>query len=58
MFSAACKKKLEDTKRVIGILYSKKNRQYNDQRKKNNKRANNDIQSLHRKLKIEQHEPH
>ena len=34
MFSAACTNKFEDTKRVIGIRYSKKNRQYNDQRKK------------------------
>ena len=33
MFSVACTQTLEDTKRVVGIRYSK-NRQYNDQRKK------------------------
>ena len=54
MFSAACTKKFDDTKRVIGIRYSKKNRQYNDKRKKNNKRANNDLQSIHGKLNIQQ----
>ena len=53
MFSAACTKKFDDTKRVIGIRYSK-NRQYNDKRKKNNKRANNDLQSIHGKLNIQQ----
>ena len=37
MFSAACTKKFDDTKRVIGIRYSKKNRQYNDKRKKTTK---------------------
>ena len=57
MFSAACIKKFDDTKRVIGIRYSK-NRQYNDKRKKNNKRTNNDLHSIHGKLKIEQQKSH
>jgi len=42
----------EDTKRVIRILISKKNRQHNGQKKKY-KRTNNDLQSIHIKLKIE-----
>ena len=42
----------EDTKRVIRIHISKKNRQYNDQKKKY-KRTNNDLQNIHRNLKIE-----
>jgi hypothetical protein len=33
------------------------NRQYNVQKKKI-KRTNNDIQTFHRKLKFEEHEPH
>ena len=39
----------EDTKGVIRIRKSKKNRQHNDQRK----RTNNDLQNIHIKLKIE-----
>ena len=43
---------LEDTKGVIRIRKSKKNRQHNDQKKKH-KRTNNDQQNIHIKLKIE-----
>jgi hypothetical protein len=42
----------EDTKGVIRICISKKNRQRNDQKKKD-KRTNNDLQNIHIKLKIE-----
>ena len=42
----------EDTKEVIRIRISKKNRQHNDQKKKY-KRTNNDLQNIHIKLKIE-----
>ena len=42
----------EDTKRVIRIRISKKNRQHNGQKKKE-KRTNNDLQNIHIKLKIE-----
>jgi hypothetical protein len=42
----------EDTKGVIRIRISKKNRQRNDQKKKD-KRTNNDLQNIHIKLKIE-----
>ena len=42
----------EDTKVVIRIRISKKNRQHNGQ-KKNYKRTNNDQQNIHIKLKIE-----
>jgi hypothetical protein len=44
--------KLEDTKGVIRIHISKKNRQHNGQKKKY-KRINNDLQNKHIKLKIE-----
>jgi hypothetical protein len=47
----------EDTKGVIRIRKSKKNRQHNSQKKKY-KRTNNDLQNIHIKLKIEYHEPH
>jgi hypothetical protein len=47
----------EDTKGVIRIRISKKNRQNNGQ-KKRHKRTNNDLQNTHIKIKIEQHEPH
>jgi hypothetical protein len=36
---------------------SRKDRQYNGQ-KETYERRNNDIQKIHRKLKLEQHEPH
>ena len=42
----------KDTKGVIRIRKSKKNRQHNGQ-KKNYKRTNNDRQNRHIKLKIE-----
>ena len=42
----------EDTKRVIRICISKKNRQHNGQKKKY-KRINNDLQNILIKLKIE-----
>ena len=42
----------EDTKGVIRIRKSKKNRQHNGQKKKY-KRKNNDLQNIHIKLKIE-----
>ena len=47
----------EDTEGAIRIRLSKKNRQHNGQ-KKEYKRTNNDLQNMHIKLKIEQHEPH
>ena len=46
------KEELEDTKGVIRIRISKKNRQHNGQKKKD-KRTNNDQQSIHIILKIE-----
>ena len=42
----------EDTKGVIRICTSKKNRQHNGQKKKY-KRINNDLQNIHIKLKIQ-----
>ena len=45
-------KEFEDTKGAIRIRISKKNRQHNGQKKKY-KRTNNDLQSIHIKLKIE-----
>ena len=42
----------EDTKGLIRIRISKKNRQHNGQ-KKINKRTNNDQQHIHIRLKIE-----
>ena len=47
----------EDNKGVIRIRISKKDRQRNGQKKKY-KRTNNDLQNIHIKLKIEDHEPH
>jgi hypothetical protein len=46
------KEEFEDTKGAIRIRISKKNRQYNGQKKKQ-KRTNNDLQNIHIKLKIE-----
>ena len=43
---------IEDTKGVIRIRISKKNRQHNSQKEKY-KRTNNDLQNIHIKLKIE-----
>ena len=44
--------KFEDTKEVIRIRKSKKNRQQNGQKKKY-KSTNNDLPNIHIKLKIE-----
>ena len=46
------KEEFEDTKGVIRIRISKKNRQHNGQKKKGQK-ENNDLQNIHIKLKIE-----
>ena len=46
------REEFEDTKVVIRIRISKKNRQHNGQKKKY-KRTNNDLQNIHIKLKIE-----
>jgi hypothetical protein len=46
------KEEFEDTKGLIRIRISKKNRQQNGQ-KKTYKRTNNDLQNIHIKLKIE-----
>ena len=50
------KEEFEDNKGVIKIRKSK-DRQHNDQKKKYN-RTNSDLPSIHRKLKIKQHEHH
>jgi hypothetical protein len=54
LFKSSKKKQeeFEDTKGVIIIRISKKNRQLNGQ-KKRYKRTNNDLQNIHIKLKIE-----
>jgi hypothetical protein len=56
--------KFEDTKEVIKSRQSK-DRQYNGQKKKDKtiqwpteKKGQKDCKTLHRKLKIKQHEPH
>jgi hypothetical protein len=46
------KEEFEDTKGVIRIRKSKKNRQHNDQKKKD-KKTNKDLQNIHIKQKIE-----
>jgi hypothetical protein len=46
------KEEFADTKGVIRIHISKKNRQHNGQKKKD-KRTNNDLQNIPIKLKIE-----
>ena len=43
--------KFEDTKGVIRIRKSKKDRQHNGQKKKD-ERTNNDLENIHIKLKI------
>ena len=47
-----CQEEFEDTKGVIRIRISKRNRQQNGQKKKY-KGTNNDVQNIHIKLKIE-----
>jgi hypothetical protein len=49
--------KFDDAKELIRNRNSKKDRQHND-KKKQDKRTNNDLQNMHIKLKIEQNEPH
>jgi hypothetical protein len=49
-------REFEDTKGVIRISISKKNRQHNGQKKKY-KRTNNDLKNIHIKLQIEEHAP-
>ena len=49
--------KIEDTKVVIRSCKTKKDRQHNGQRKRT-KEQTTIYKTLHRKLKIEQHEPH
>jgi hypothetical protein len=49
--------KFEDTKGVIRSRKRNKDRQYNRDKKRDNS-PNNDLQNIHRNLKIEQHEPH
>ena len=51
LYDTGSRQEFEDTKGVIRIRKSKKYRQHNDQKKKY-KRANNDLQSMHNKLKI------
>jgi hypothetical protein len=46
---------VEDTKEVIRIHKSKKNRQHNVQKKKD-KRTNNNLQNMHIKLMIDYHD--
>jgi len=46
------KEEFEDTREVIRIRKSKKNRQHNGQQKKD-KRTNNNLQNIHIKVKIE-----
>jgi hypothetical protein len=46
----------EDTREVIRIRKSKKNRQHNGQKKKS-KRTNNNLQNIHIKIKNEKHKP-
>ena len=50
------KEKLEDTKEVLRFRKSEKDRQHNDQKKKW-KWQTTIYKTIHRKLKIEQHEP-
>jgi hypothetical protein len=52
ILSTTYQEEFEDTKGVIRIPNSKKNRQHNGQKKKY-KRTNNDLQNIHIKQKIE-----
>ena len=52
LFILLLEDKFEDTKGLIRIRKSKKNRQHNGQ-KKIGKKDNNDLQNILRKLKIE-----
>jgi hypothetical protein len=55
MLSTTLDLDIKDTKGVIRIRNSKKNRQHNSQKKKD-KGTNNDLQNIHRKRKMELHE--
>jgi hypothetical protein len=57
LYQITLQEEFEDTKGVIRIRKSKKNRQHNGQKIKD-KRTNNDLQNIHIKLKIEYHKPH
>jgi len=46
---------VDDNKEIIRIRKPKKNRQHNGE-KKNDKGTNNDLQNIHKTLKIEEHE--
>ena len=52
LFNCCDTKELEDTRKLTRVRKSKKDRQHNGQKKKY-KRKNNDLQSIHIKLKIE-----
>jgi hypothetical protein len=51
------KEEFEDTKGVIRIRISKKNRQHNGQKKKY-KRTNSELQKIHIRLNMEHHQPY
>jgi hypothetical protein len=51
LYDTGSRQEFEDTKGVIRIRKLKKHRQHNNQKKKY-KRWNNDLQSMHNKLKI------
>jgi hypothetical protein len=55
MLSTTLDLDIKDTKGVIRIRNSKKNRQHNSQKKKD-KGTNNDLQNIHMKRKMELHE--
>jgi len=57
MFLLLYQEQFEDTKGVIRIRISKKNRRHNDQMEKSAKDKQRST-NIHIKLKIEQHEPH
>jgi hypothetical protein len=50
--------KFDDTKEVISIRKSKKDRQHNDQKTKRRKLQTTIYKTLHKQQTIEQHEPH
>jgi hypothetical protein len=49
---------LEDIREIIRNYKSRKDRQYNDQKKKDKRKQNVIYKTLHRKLKIGPREPH
>jgi len=52
LLAITVKEEFEDTKGLIRIRMSKKNRQHNGQ-KKINEKTNNDLQNIHTRPKIE-----